>query len=154
MTGRYLCVAPEVIREIQLEPSTLLEILYPASEFRDHEARSLDIGKTWRIIHFLLNDDAWEGTGPLLDAVLGGTQLTEEDLGYGPARFLSSSEVAATARALDAVSPDELWSRFDESHARDAEIYWEPASECRRYALDNYEELRQFFSSGAAKGRQ
>jgi hypothetical protein len=73
-------------------------------------SRSLDIDKTWHIIHFLLNGDAWEGSGPLFDAVLGGSQLTDEDIGYGPARFISPAEVAATAHALRSISGEELES--------------------------------------------
>jgi hypothetical protein len=152
MTGRYLRVSPDVVGDIQREPSTLLDVLYPEPEPEGHRSRCLDIDKTWHIIQFLLNGDAWEGNGPLFDAVLGGRQLTDEDLGYGPARFLDALEVAATARALDGISAEELWSRFEVSRVREANLYWSIEPDGRNYALENYEALRRFFVVAAHTG--
>jgi hypothetical protein len=89
MTARYLRVDSRVIVGILNAPSSLLDVLYPELENADHTARSLDIDKTWHIIHFLLNNHPWEGNGPRFSAVLGGTEPTDEDLGYGPARYLT-----------------------------------------------------------------
>jgi hypothetical protein len=152
MTGRYLGVSPSVIAGVKREPSSLLGVLYPEPEPEGHPARYLDIDKTWHIIHFLLNGRAWEGDGPFFDAVLGGSQLTDEDLGYGPARFLDPAEVVATAQALDRVSVDELWSRFDESRVREADLYWSMDTGSKDYALVNYEALRTFFRATAQRG--
>jgi hypothetical protein len=156
ITGRYLRVSPDVIRDIQRQPSTILDVIYPEPEPRDHSSRYLDIDKTWHIIHFLLTGDAWVGEGPLFDAVLGGHQLTDEDLGYGPARFLNDLDVVATARALDCISPEELWSRFEESRIREAireaNLYWSIEPDGRNYALENYEALRRFFAAAAHTG--
>jgi hypothetical protein len=152
MTGRYLRVPAGVIRAIKRAPSTLLDVLYPEPEPKDHRRRYLDIDKTWHIIQFLLNGAAWKGDGPLFDAVLGGSQLTDEDLGYGPARYLAPTKVAATARALSGISADELWRRFDESRARRADLYWSAERGGREYALANYEALRTFFSKAARHG--
>jgi hypothetical protein len=152
MIGRYLRVSPRVIREIQRVPSTLCDVLYPEPEPEEHRSRSLDIDKTWHIIHFLLNGNLWEGDGPLFDAVLGGHELTKEDLGYGPARYLEPREVAATARALGGVSAEELWSRFDEARVTEADLYWSIEPGGRKYALENYEELRTFFGAAAQAG--
>ena len=159
MTGRYLRVAPEVILDIQREPSTLLDVLYPEaeSELAAHESKYLDIDKTWDIIHFLLNDgasiqDSDDGGGPLPNAVLGGAELTDEDLGYGPARFLVPAEVATTARGLACISPEELWGRFDESRVSAADLYWSMEPENKTYALENYEALRSFFLEASNAG--
>jgi hypothetical protein len=153
MTARYLRVDPKAIRRIRQAPSTLLDVLYPEPEPTSYASIYLDIDKTWHIIHFLLNDDPWEGEGPLSDAVLGGSQLTDEDLGYGPARFLHPAEVAATAQALGGVSGEELWSRFDKSRVRKAELYWETGRGSRSYALQNYKALQRFFRA-ARQARQ
>jgi hypothetical protein len=152
MTGRYLCVPLSVIAGVKREPSTLLEVLYPEPEPAGYPARYLDIDKTWHIIHFLLNGHAWEGDGPLFDAVLGGSHLTDEDLGYGPPRFLEPAEVVATAQALDHLSAEELWSRFDESRVREAELYWSTDAGSKEYALGKYEALRSFFRATVERG--
>src|SRR5262249_49739657 len=124
VTGRFLRVELRVIAGILDAPSALLGVLYPEPEPADHEVRYLDIDKTWRIIHFLLNSHAWEGSGALFGAVLGGAELTGEDLGYGPVRYLPPAEVRATAQALQPISFAELWSRLDEARIREAKLYW------------------------------
>lgn len=153
MTGRYLRVSPAVIEEIKREPDSLLNVLCPAPDPEGHSSAYLDIDKTWHIIHFLLNGDPWSGAGPLFNAVLGGTELTEEDLGYGAARFLEPWEVAAASTALGDLSGDELWSRFDEARVLEAELYWSLEPEGREYALGNYQALQAFFSEAARNGQ-
>jgi hypothetical protein len=130
-----------------------MAVLYPEPEPVGYAAKSLDIDKTWHVIHFLLNDHPWEGKSPLLEAVLGGEPLTEEDLGYGPARYLRPSQVAATAEALQRISPEQLWGRYDESRVKQADIYWTDDSDSKDYALENYQALREFFLA-AAKAKE
>jgi len=130
-----------------------MDLLYPDPEPPGYTSRSLDIDKTWHVIHFLLNDHPWEGQPPLFDAVLGGEPLTEEDLGYGPARFLGPAQVSATAEALQSITPEELWNRYDSSRVRRADIYWTDDSESKNYALENYQSLREFFLN-TAKARE
>jgi hypothetical protein len=86
------------------------------------------------------------------NAVLGGSELTDEDLGHGPARYLEPAEVAAVAEALSRVSAEELWSRFDESRVVAEEVYWSADPEGREYALENYRALRAFFDRAAEAG--
>jgi len=149
MTGRYLRVDSSVVAGILDAPSTLLDVLYPEPESADHAARYLDIDKTWHIIHFLLNNHAWEGSGPLFGAVLGGTELTDEDLGYGPARYLTPADVGATAQAIQQVSFNELWSSLDEARIHEADLYWETAPESEAYVRENYQALQAFFLKAA-----
>lgn len=148
MTGQYLRVAPDTITRIQRAPSTLLDALHPDPQPADFLVKHLDIDKTWHVIHFLLNDDPWEGQAPF-DVVLGGTPLTEEDLGYGQARYLVPQEVAASARALQGIAPEQLWSRYDPARARAAELYWSDDAGSKQYALENYERLQAFFAAAA-----
>jgi len=148
MTGRYLRVESRAIAGIHAAPSTLVDLLYPESA--DYEGRYLDIDKTWHIIHFLLNNHAWEGSGAVFGAALGGTELTDEDLVYGPARYLPPAEVRATAQALKPISFGELWSRLDEARIREAELYWERTPESEAYVRENYQALQAFFLKAAS----
>ena len=149
MTARYLRVDSRVIVGILSAPSSLLDALYPEPENSDHMARSLDIDKTWHIIHFLLNNHPWEGNGPRFGAVLGGTELTDEDLGYGPARYLTPAEVGATSAAILQIGFAELWSGLDEARIREADLYWETACESEAYVRENYQALQAFFLKAA-----
>ena len=126
-----------------------MDVLYPDPEPEEYAAKSLDIDKTWHVIHFLLNDHPLEGKSPLFEAVLGGEPLSEEDVGYGPARYLRPAQVSATAEALQRISSEQLWSRYEESRVRQADIYWTDDPESKSYALENYQALREFFVAAA-----
>jgi len=92
------------------------------------EGPVLDLDKSWQVLHFVLTGDAWEGSGPLRNAILGGTTIGA-DLGYGPAHYVTPSEVAAVAVALASLSEDVIRSRFDPSAFEAAELYpgaWSP----------------------------
>jgi Domain of unknown function (DUF1877) len=149
MTARYLRVDSRVIVGILNAASSLLDVLYPEPEDADYTARYLDIDKTWHIIHFLLNDHPWQGSGPLFGAVLGGAELTDEDICYGPARYLTSAEVDATSRAIQQIGFDELWAGLDAARIREADLYWETTPESEAYVRENYQALQAFFLRAA-----
>lgn len=107
MIGNYRRLSEEDLDEILREPESILNALYPEdSEIPD--GSQLDIDKAWHLIHYLLTGEPCEGSEPLCNAVLGGAEIGEEDVGYGPARYLSSTEVNAVATALASISPEEL----------------------------------------------
>jgi hypothetical protein len=81
---------------------------------------SLD--KAWHALQFMLNGHPFEGTGPLFDAILGGTEIGE-DMGYGPARVLTPDEVRAVAVALNKVDRTELKKKFDPKAFKKNDIY-------------------------------
>src|SRR2546427_8330026 len=86
------------------------------------EGPVLDLDKSWQVLHFVLTGDAWEGSGPLRNAILGGTTIGA-DLGYGPAHYVTPSEVAAVAVALASLSEDLSQSPFDPSPLEGADLH-------------------------------
>ena len=117
----------------------------------------LDVDKAWHAIHFLLTGTAWEGDPPLNFVAIGGTELGD-DLGYGPARSLTSDEVRNLAAALKDIPTATLLQRFDPEALESAEIYpdiWdrpEEEDDTRGYVSEYYEELRSFVLEAAAQG--
>jgi len=86
------------------------------------------------------------------DAVLGGAAIGEEDVGYGPARGLSSSEVKAVAAALAPIDAAALRKRFDAEALAEAEIYpfiWDEGAETLDYLSRYYAIVRQLFADAA-----
>lgn len=81
---------------------------------------SLD--KSWHALHFLLNDHPTDGSGPLFDAILGGTEIGE-DMGYGPPRVLTPNEVRAVAAALNKLDKTSMKKKFDPKAMEKHEIY-------------------------------
>jgi len=117
----------------------------------------LDVDKAWHAIHFLLTGTAWEGEPPLNFIASGGTEMGD-DLGYGPARGLTSAETRTLAKALEALPVESLMQRFSPAALTEAEIYpeiWDrPAKEddTRGYVAEYYEQLRTFILDAAADG--
>src|SRR5947209_12991760 len=101
MIGEYRRIDPNKLLDLLKDPESVTNYLFEV----DEPENSLNSDKTWQIIHFLLNDDAWEGNDPFFNAVLGGTEFEETYCGYGPARYLLPDKVAETAQALAGLTP-------------------------------------------------
>ncbi len=153
MIGNYRRISRAELQDLLADPSRLSAVLYPEGD--EDPARYLDIDKAWHIIHFLLTGTTYEGQWPLVAVVMGGTEISDEDVGYGPARYLDGDDLAEVAAALDSVSADELWSRFDVDAVCQAEIYpqaWTGDSGDRDYVTTHYRELQDFLRKAAGSG--
>jgi hypothetical protein len=114
----------------------------------------LRIDKSWHGIHFLLTGRAQGGSPPLSNAVLGGTEIGQ-DLGYGPARYLSPHQVKEVARALEPITKETLRQGFNPKAMTDAAIYcWfeDEGDEGLEYFLHYYVEVRVYFQDAARRG--
>ncbi len=96
---------------------------------------SLD--KLWHGLHFVLTGSAGEAQGPLAYLLCGGREVGE-DLGYGPARALTSGDTAAFRDALAAVSDEEFDRRFDLAALAANEIYPDIWDEDRDELLEEF----------------
>ena len=169
MIANYRRVTPDELEVLLRKPSTIVEYLFPedGEEYEGvsedgqyltspEDERNLDIDKSWHAIHYLLTGDAWQGNPPLANAVLGGTELGEEDVGYGPCRYLTPEEVREVASALVGIPVEELRRRYDPVELEKADIYpniWiREGDEGLEYVLEYYEALVRFFRSAAEAG--
>ena len=144
MIGNYLRLSEGELQQFLRGSGPVTALLYPENDSDLRPGRRLDTDKSWHLTHFLLTGVAW-----------GGAEVSDEDVGYGPARYLTPAQVGLVARALADISPDELWNRFDLPRVREADIYpsdWEGNSTERAYVLQYYGELRTFFADTAADG--
>lgn len=155
MIGRLLRVPATKLQALPSSVRPALEQLYPDDGSDSGPERSLDLDKSWHLIHFLLTGVAWGGEGPIASAVLGGEELAGTDAGYGPFRYLSPAEVRATSDALAGLDATALWRRFDADRVNAADIYPSPWTGERpepEYIAQNYEALREFYSAAASAG--
>ena len=155
MIGRLLRVPADKVRGLPPSSQPQLEQLYPDDGCESDPEKSLDMDKSWHLIHFLLTGSAWGGEGPVANAILGGKEIVDTDAGYGPFRYLSPADVQATSEALAEVDTNSLWSRFDAKQVSEADIYtspWTGDDPEREYIAQNYMALRNFYSSAAAAG--
>ncbi len=143
----YLSVDPDTsdLDDLERDPDVA------AQWFAD--GTPVDLGLAWHGIHFLLNGSAWGGSGPLFDAVLGGTPLGDPST-YEPVRYLSPAAVAAVADALP--TGEELVPRFTHKALKHAEVYpdaaWDKADALSAFLLPSYAALKDFFTWAAGKG--
>jgi hypothetical protein len=153
MIGRLLRVPATKFRNVPTSLPPTLEQLYPDDGSDSDPEKSLDLDKSWHLIHFLLTGLAWGGDGPIANAILGGEELVGTDAGYGPFRCLNPDQVRETFEALDALDAGELWRRFDADRVNAAEIYptpWTGEDPESEYITQNYDALRAFYSAAAS----
>ena len=152
MIGNLIALRPETLKSLVDDPDAIEAFLYPDDGDSEPE-NHLDLDKAWHAIHFTLNGKAWEGEGPLSHVILGGTEIGE-DIGYGPARYLTPDQVQAAASALSGVAPEVFGARFNHSALTAAEIYpeiWQDGDGLE-YVLGYYSDLRAFYLAAAERG--
>lgn len=156
MSGHFQRITPQQLAECQAEPERVLDILYPPFASTD-ERLHLDIDKSWHAIHFLLTGSADERVPPLGNAVLGGNELGDVDLGMGPGRYLTAAEVRHITAALGQIPATTLREHFSLSALAAANIYpnvWRrgDAETEWAYILPYYTALVAFYHAAAQAG--
>jgi hypothetical protein len=119
------------------------------------ETHNLEIARSWQLIHFLLIGEPWKRSGPLANAVLGGSEIPEADSGYGAYRFNTGKDVQALCQQLASIDFDALWSRFELSRVHAEQIYpedWTGSEGDRQECRQDYEALRAFLASAGQSG--
>ena len=151
MIGHFVAVSPGQLQQLIADPDSIQAFLYPDNG--EALPNSLDVDKAWHGIHFLLTGDPDEGDPPLALAVLGGTEIGD-DVGYGPARYLTPEQVREVAAALRTKRRSQLEANFNPAAMKAADIY--PAlgehPEDLEYVLTNYDELVTFYHRAADRG--
>jgi len=152
MCGSYLWVTHDQLDQVLNEPESVLDLLFPDDDSEFEAGRYLDIDKSWQLIHFLLTGDASGGDEPWCNVVMGGQEIGDVEVVYGPARFLLPDQVGEVDAALSSMTEDALWSRFDPQAIRKAEIYpegWNGSESDRTYVLNHFKNLKAFFRDAA-----
>jgi hypothetical protein len=116
----------------------------------------VDLDKAWHGIHFMLAGEAWGGAMPAATLLLGGRELGEDFVGYGPARLLSPSEVSSFNDYLVALTKDAFDARFNAQAMIDAKIYpdiWERdlngEPDGRPYMKEYFSILKEYVAAAA-----
>jgi hypothetical protein len=153
MIGNFVPLQEEQLQALIENPASIAAFLYPEDSDDDEPANHLDVDKAWHGIHFLLTGEAWGGTPPLSMAVIGGTEFGE-DVGYGPAHYLTSSQVLEVAQALIRIPRSKLVEGFSPSAMSAAEIYpniWDEGDGALEYLLEHYDSLVLFYQEAASR---
>jgi len=151
MIGNFKSCSDDKLKDLLNNPSDIESFLYP-EEFDENDPTELDIDKAWQAIHFLLTDSPYEGDKPLNFITMGGVEVGDFDIGYGPARAFSSKEVKEIAKALENISGECLKKKFSPDVFNENGIYpdiWdEEVEECMdKYVINYYNDLKNFIKT-------
>lgn len=111
----------------------------------------LNLEKSWHVIHYLLTGSIDQAPPPLGNAVLGGEEIGE-DRDYGRVRFLTPPQVREVAKALSAISNDDLFRRFDIESMTAVKVYPRPDHTDREWVQHYFNLLCRYYSDAVAAG--
>jgi len=159
MIGILLRVEKEQL-EAFLKDSSLLEEFADAA-YIEESGRQLDLDKAWDAINFLLTGhslDTIESAEPPLSQVIFSGQLIDEeqDMGYGPAHYLTPDQVRVVSQALAAISTDDFKQRYDPVQLTEKGVYpqvWDDDESGKQYVVDYFDELKEFYATAAREGQ-
>ena len=119
----------------------------------DDDRPSLSLDKAWHGVSYLLADGYEPAAGPPGNAVLGGTEIGDDDHGYGRARFFVPAEVEEIAESLARPGLEaELRGRYRPEEMTELGVYpggWD--DEALDWLLNAFRDLREFFREAAAQ---
>ena len=152
MVACFAAVDTVTANRLRSDPDALEEYLYPDDD--SEPENSVDVDKAWHGIHYLLTGEADGGSPPLAWAVLGGTEVGE-DQGYGSPRMLTPEQVRAIADALP--TEDAFKAAFAPADMEAAQVYPEviwtrDGDEALDYLVENYRPMVEFYRAAAARG--
>ena len=124
MIGNLLRVTKAQLSEYLLDSSLLLENIYQ-EETEEGNPNLEDIDKSWNGIIFLLTGQNVDNSDHPLTSVLFSGQLIDknQDIGYGPAHYLTPAQVKELNDQISIISPQELAKRYDAKRMIKLNIY-------------------------------
>ncbi len=120
MIGNLRPASDTEIERLLVRPAEITRFLYGA----DADGRErVVLDRAWHAIHFVLNGSRLGGEEPLNFLVSEGTPVGEVDVGYGPARVLTSAQVRSLAAVLAPLDPENVARRVDLRQLDEEAIY-------------------------------
>ena len=126
----------------------------PAGPPLKGKGADISIDKAWHGVHYLLCGEAEPGSSLLSQVVLGGTEIGDDDFGYGPARYFLARQVADTARELSRADLEtEMTARFDSKRMIGLGIYpqgWDSAG-ALDWLIEEFHHLKDFYVDAGSR---
>lgn len=154
MIGNLLRVT-ETELENYLKDSSLLEDQIYEDEKENENL--VDIDKSWDGIIFLLTGQSLMTADHNLVRVLFSGQLIDEeqDLGYGPAHYLTPKQVLELNNEISTLTVSDLKQRYNPDKMTELEVYptiWNEGDDAFDYILEGFLTLQNVFSEASKKG--
>ncbi|MCB9261285.1 MAG: YfbM family protein [Flavobacteriales bacterium] len=155
MIGNLLRVSNAELEEYINDSSKLYGRIYNDKGYED--PKLTDVEKAWAGILFLLTGKNIDDLDHPLAKVLFSGQLIDEDqdLGYGPANYLTPIQVSEINAQISKISTEELKRSFDAKRMMTLEIYptiWDEGDEAFEYLNEYFKALQQVYSDATKNG--
>lgn len=148
--GHLLRVREDELETYLMDSSLLKARIYETAPGEDSCHTALD--KAWDGILFLLT--AEDTDHPLAKILFSGQVIDEnQDMGYGPAYFLTSEQVVVLYKELALITYPFFKQQYDADKMNESGIYpeiWEYEDACD-YLWEYFEKLRQAFAEAATR---
>ncbi|GAB2815884.1 YfbM family protein [Ferruginibacter profundus] len=157
MIGNLLRVTATDL-EAYLQDSSLLEHSIYDEETDDENPNLTDIDKSWDGILFLLTGQNVANTEhPLAKVLFSGQIIDEEqDLGYGPAHYLTPGQVAELNEQILKITTADLKQKYDPVKMEALEVYpsiWaEEGDEAFEYLSEYFKNVQEVYAEAAKNG--
>lgn len=158
MIGNLLRVSEAELNNYRENSALLEERIYRDFDANDIDEAMVDLDKAWNVLAFLLGNTAAEYEDePLAQLIFGHHTLDEDqDVGYGPARYLTVAEVQELHQALSQLSDEDIQNRFSPAQCEANDIYpsfWidEDAADLWEYIQNYLTVLRTTYQLAAAR---
>ncbi|WP_258100815.1 YfbM family protein [Marinoscillum pacificum] len=157
MIGSFIRLSEKELNEIKND-SELLESKAFAEDAFDADWM-LDVDKSWEGLHYLLTgqslaDSEVDGyPDGIRSKIVFSNQFVdpEQDLGYGPAHYLTASQVKQADEELSKMNLEVLRKNIDWSDMQARNVYpqiWQE-SEGPEYLFENFTDLKEFVKKAA-----
>ena len=148
MIGNLLRVTKSELEDY-LKDSSLLE-----NKIYDDETENenlVDIDKSWDGVIFLLTGQSFATAENNLVRILFSGQLIDEeqDLGYGPAHYLTLEQVAELNNEISTITIADLKQKFNPKKMNELEVYptiWDEGDDAFDYVADGFLTLQNVFA--------
>ncbi len=140
MVANLKKISSDELNKLLKDPSDLTNILF------EEDSDTYDLDKSWHAIHYLLNGSVWEFSSLAGSIFLGGDVISDEDMGYGPARYFSSSQVKEISLELEKIDSKSLFENYSSMLKQGDEIYpgFQDNDEDREYVEHYFKGLKAF----------
>lgn len=153
MIGNLLRVTKSELEDY-LEDSSLLE-----GKIYDEAAHEnlFDIDKSWDGIIFLLTGESLANAQHNLVRVLFSGQIIDEeqDLGYGPAHYLTAEQVVELNNEISVITIADLKEKFNPQKMIELEVYptiWDEGDDAFDYVVDGFLTVQNVFANATKNG--
>ncbi|MCO5269396.1 MAG: YfbM family protein [Brumimicrobium sp.] len=154
MIGNLLRVTKSELEDY-LKDSFLLE-----DKIYDDETENgnlVDIGKSWDGIIFLLTGESFVTAEHNLARILFSGQLIDEeqDLGYGPAHYLTPEQVAELNNEISIITISDLKQNFNPEKMNELEVYPTPRNkgdDVFDFVADDFLTVQNIFAEATKNG--